>query len=240
MISLKNIYKSTNSNHILEDINLNIERSKTTVILGPSGCGKTSLLRLINGLDLPTSGSIHVDNVELSPKTLLEIRKKIGFVFQNFNLFPHLSILQNLTYAPLQLGIDNQDVIINAALDVLKDFGLHDKAALMPSSLSGGQKQRVAIARALMQYPKIVLFDEPTSALDLSIIKDLLEILIKLKTQSLTMLIVTHHIGFAKIIADYIIFMDKGKIIEHSAAESFFVSPQTAIAQKYLEDVKIY
>jgi polar amino acid transport system ATP-binding protein len=236
MIRLEKISKKYGRNYAIKDININLAANETIAIIGSSGSGKSTLLRCINGLEEPTQGHIFLNEEKLTRKNKKRLCLKIGMVFQNFNLFPHLNVLDNLTYAPINvLGI-KKDVAKIEAIKFLEQFGLKQKLTAWPKDLSGGQKQRIAICRALMMNPEIMLFDEPTSSLDPEIIKDVIEAILLLKTQ-MTMLIVTHHIKFAKAIADRIIFMDHGLILANQPTQEFFDRPDSHRARLFLENV---
>jgi len=236
MIRLEKISKKYDKHYAIKDINLNFIENETIAIIGSSGSGKSTLLRCINNLEEPTHGHIFINDEKLTYKNKKRLCLKIGMVFQNFNLFPHLNIVDNLTYAPINvLGI-KKDVAKIEAAKFLEKFSLKQKLTSWPKDLSGGQKQRVAICRALMMNPEIMLFDEPTSSLDPEIIKDVIEAILLLKTQ-MTMLIVTHHIKFARAIADRIIFMDHGLILANQPTQEFFDKPDSHRARLFLENV---
>jgi polar amino acid transport system ATP-binding protein len=237
MIKLIKLSKKFGSNKALKEVSLEIAEKDIVAVIGPSGSGKSTLLRCINRLDFPTSGEVFIRDKKITKRNLREVCKKIGMVFQNFNLFPHFSVLENLTYGPINLnGLKPEEANLKA-VGILKTMGLEDKANFKPSSLSGGQKQRVAIARALMMDPEVILFDEPTSALDLEIIKDLINIIQSLKERNITMLIVTHHIGFAKKVANKIIFMEQGHVLDYMETEQFFKRPTSHRAKLFLESI---
>jgi len=236
MIKLENISKKFDKNYAIKDVSLNFIVNETIAIIGSSGSGKSTLLRCINNLEKPTSGRILIDNELLTHKNKKRLSLKIGMVFQNFNLFPHLNVIDNLIYAPINvLGIEKSVAILEVEKS-LEKFNLRQKSTAWPKDLSGGQKQRVAICRALMMNPEIMLFDEPTSSLDPEIIKDIIEAILLLKTQ-MTMIIVTHHIKFAKSVADRIIFMDHGLVLADQPTKDFFEKPKSHRARLFLENV---
>lgn len=235
MIELQNVSKLYDSKFAIKEINLLVKKQEAIAIVGPSGSGKTTLLRCLSGLEQPTSGSIMIDDKILGTDKL---KHKIGLIFQNFQLFPHIDVLTNLVYAPTKVLKMNQKVAEQKALDLLTQFSLSTKAHAMPSSLSGGQKQRVAILRALMMSPEVLLFDEPTSALDPETIKDVISIINDLKKQ-MTVIIVTHHINFARATADRIILMEKGSIIADDHTEQFFSNSINARVQTFLNNIAL-
>ena len=236
MIELKNITKKFDDHYALKDINLILDKRETVVVIGSSGSGKSTLLRTINNLENPTSGSVLIDGTKLTRKNRGKLCFKIGMVFQQFNLFPHMSVLENLTYGPRNVLDANIIDTEKKARDLLEQFGIGDKIDAAPNDLSGGQKQRAAICRALMMDPEIILFDEPTSALDPEVIRDIIQIINDLKNQ-MTMVVITHQINFAKIIADRIIFMDKGVILADQPAKEFFEKPNSPRARLFLANV---
>ena len=236
MIILKNVTKKFNDNVALQDVNLTFDKRETVVVIGSSGSGKSTLLRCINNLENPTSGSVLIDGKKLTKRTRGKLCFKIGMVFQQFNLFPHMSVLDNLTYGPLNVLHRNKIDTEEKARNLLKKFGILDKVNSAPLDLSGGQRQRVAICRALMMDPETMLFDEPTSALDPEVVKDIIEIINDLKNQ-MTMVVITHHIKFARVIADRIIFMDKGRVLANQPADEFFAKPKSHRAKLFLANV---
>jgi general L-amino acid transport system ATP-binding protein len=228
-----------NDFHVLRDIDLNVAKGERIVICGPSGSGKSTLIRCINRLEEHQQGRLVVDGVELSDdvKAIDAIRKQVGMVFQQFNLFPHLTVLENLTLSPMWVGKLPKKEAEERAMAQLQRVRIAEQAAKYPLQLSGGQQQRVAIARALCLTPKIMLFDEPTSALDPEMIKEVLDVMIELANQGITMLCVTHEMGFAKAVADRVIFMDQGQIVEQNTPDQFFNHPQTDRAQDFLSKI---
>ncbi|WP_419235100.1 amino acid ABC transporter ATP-binding protein [Rickettsia endosymbiont of Nabis limbatus] len=236
MIILEKVCKRYGKNYGIKNIDLSFTAKETTVIIGPSGGGKTTLLRVLNNLEEPTSGTLLVDGKKLLPKDRRKLRLKVGMVFQNFNLFPHLSVGDNLIYTPVNVLKIPKDEAISKAKELLEKFKLSQKFNSYPANLSGGQKQRIAIARALMMKPEILLFDEPTSALDPENIKDVIENINLLKEQ-MSMVVVTHHLKFAKLIADRIIFMDQGQILANQPAQEFFNKPASHRARLFLENI---
>ncbi|MBN9565430.1 MAG: amino acid ABC transporter ATP-binding protein [Alphaproteobacteria bacterium] len=240
MIKMSHISKTFGTLNVLSDINLTIQEKEIVAIIGPSGSGKTTLLRCINLLEMPTTGSVTVGSVTFnadgnrSNETITAIRKQIGMVFQNFHLFPHLSVLDNLTYAPIHVLKTPPEAAKNKAIQLLDRVGLKDKASAFPAQLSGGQKQRVAIARALAMEPNIMLFDEPTSSLDPEMVKEVLDVMKELTHNHMTMVVVTHEMRFAEAAASRLLFMDQGRIIEDTSPKAFFTKPKTKRAQEFL------
>lgn len=236
MIILENVSKKFGVHEAISNINLTFDKRETVVIIGSSGSGKSTLLRCINNLENPTSGSVLINGKKLTRRNRGKLCFRIGMVFQQFNLFPHMTVLENLTYGPVNvIKVKHKDAG-EKARGLLKQFGVLSKVHSYPSDLSGGQKQRVAIARALMMDPEVMLFDEPTSALDPEVVKDIIEIIAELKNQ-MTMIVITHHIKFAKVIADRVIFMDHGKILADQPAAEFFKKPVSHRARLFLENV---
>lgn len=239
MILLENIHKSFGSLEVLKGISGRIPRGEVLAIIGPSGSGKSTLLRSINLLEIPTSGKIFVDNTCITDKgaNIGKVRTKVGMVFQQFNLFPHMTTLENVIYAPLKVKkMARKDAEI-LGKKLLEKVGLKNKTQTYPPNLSGGQKQRAAIARALAMEPEVILFDEPTSALDPEMVKEVLEVIKSLAHTGITMIIVTHEMGFAREIADRIWFLDEGHLVEDSMSQKFFKSPKTKRAKAFLEKV---
>ena len=238
-IDVQDLHKSYGQNEVLKGINAKFYEGDVVCIIGPSGSGKSTFLRTLNLLETITSGKVTVDGYELSdPKTNLDkARENIGMVFQHFNLFPHMSVLENITFAPVELGKYSQEEAEKIGRDLLEKVGLADKRDAKPDSLSGGQKQRVAIARSLAMNPDIMLFDEPTSALDPEMVGDVLEVMRDLAEQGMTMLIVTHEMGFARKVANRVIFTDGGQFIEDGTPEQIFDHPKHPRLQDFLDKV---
>ncbi len=240
MIEVKNLEKSFGDLHILKGITTTIEKGEKVVIIGPSGSGKSTFLRCLNRLEQPTSGQILFEGQDLTrmpDKQLYAVREKMGMVFQHFYLFPHLTIRKNITLAPVKLGLMNQQQANETAERLLKKVGLSDKAEQYPNQLSGGQKQRIAIARALAMNPDVMLFDEPTSALDPEMVGEVLELMRELASEGMTMVVVTHEMGFAREVASRVMFMDGGKIMEENAPQEFFSNPKNPRLREFLSKV---
>lgn len=238
MIKLENVHKSFGKNEVLKGINLHIKQGQVVVIIGPSGSGKSTVLRTMNYLEEPTSGKVIVDGMDLSDKNKLnEIRAEVGMVFQNFNLFPHMTVMDNLTLAQTKVRKTSTDEAKKIGQALLDRVGLGDKANAYPDSLSGGQKQRVAIARALAMKPKVMLFDEPTSALDPEMVSEVLDVMKSLAEDGMTMVIVTHEMGFAKKVADRVLFVDGGLILEDDTPERVFDSPTNERTKSFLDKI---
>ena len=239
MIEVQNVDKSFGDFQVLRNINLSVEAGEKVVICGPSGSGKSTLIRCICRLERHKRGKIVVDGYELNDETrnLQAVRSEVGMVFQNFNLFPHLSVLQNLTIAPMRVRKVSQKEAEDLAMELLARVRIPEQAHKYPGQLSGGQQQRVAIARSLAMRPKIMLFDEPTSALDPEMINEVLEVMEGLAREGMTMLCVTHEMGFARRVADKMVFMDKGEIVEASAPSAFFAAPQTERCKLFLSQI---
>ncbi|MBQ8137775.1 MAG: amino acid ABC transporter ATP-binding protein [Clostridia bacterium] len=240
MIELRHVDKHYGPLHVLRDISLRVHQGEVVVIVGPSGSGKSTLCRTINRLETIDSGEILIDGVALPEegKKLAAVRSQVGMVFQSFNLFAHMSILDNMTLAPVDVLKRDKKEARAEAMRLLERVGVADQAHKVPAQLSGGQQQRAAIARALAMRPKAMLFDEPTSALDPEMIEEVLQVISELATDGMTMLIVTHEMGFARNVADRIIFMDEGRIVEESDPEAFFTHPQSERAQNFLSAVQ--
>ena len=235
MIEFRRVHKHFGALHVLNDINLRIEAGEVVVICGPSGSGKSTLLRCINRLEQIDNGEIVVDGISVaSTREITRLRAEVGMVFQRFNLYPHLSVLDNLTLAPLKVRGVARAKATSTAMELLTRVGIPEKAAAWPAQLSGGQQQRVAIARALAMQPKIMLFDEPTSALDPEMIQEVLEVMMMLAKDGMTMVVVTHEMGFARRVADRVVFMDDGRIVEQGAPEAFFTQAKDARTQAFL------
>jgi general L-amino acid transport system ATP-binding protein len=239
IIQMQNVNKWFDDFHVLKDINLEVKSKQKIVVCGPSGSGKSTLIRCINRLEEHQKGSIRVDNIELSEdtKNIEKIRAEVGMVFQQFNLFPHLSILDNCTLAPIWVKKMPKVKAEEMALIQLEKVQISDQVKKFPGQLSGGQQQRAAIARALCMEPKIMLFDEPTSALDPEMIKEVLDAMVNLAKAGMTMIVVTHEMGFAKEVADEVIFMDEGRIIEKAATKEFFANPKSDRTKLFLSQI---
>lgn len=239
MINITNLHKNYGDNAVLKGINEYIRQGEVVSVIGPSGSGKSTFLRCINLLEKPTQGDIEIEGQSITAKDACvdKLRQKVGMVFQNFNLFPHKTVLQNITLAPVSLKLMTQAEADNKALALLTQVGLQDKANAYPSSLSGGQKQRVAIARALAMEPDLILFDEPTSALDPEMVGDVLDVMKDLAQKGMTMVIVTHEMGFARDVSNRVIFMDGGYVVESNVPEELFTRPKEARTQSFLSKV---
>lgn len=236
ILKIKNLNKFYNDHHVLKDINLDVKQKEVVVILGPSGCGKSTFLRCINGLEEMADGNIFVEDekIDKNYKNWTKIRQKIGMVFQSYELFDHLNVEQNILLGPLKVQKRKKEEVLEEAKYWLERVGLLHKIKAYPKELSGGQKQRIAIVRSLCMNPKIMLFDEVTAALDPEIVREVLDVILNLAKEGMTMLIVTHEMGFAKAVADRIVFMDEGKIIEISKPHDFFNAPKSDRAKKFL------
>ena len=241
MIEINNISKWFGDFKVLTDINEVVERGQTVVICGPSGSGKSTLLRCVNGLEPYQKGEIIVDGISLSdPKTnLYNLRQKIGMVFQRFELYPHLPVLRNISLAPMKVLKKSKKEAEKKAMELLDRVGIPEKAGEYPANLSGGQQQRVAIARSLAMEPDYMMFDEPTSALDPEMINEVLEVMVDLSKEGMTMLVITHEMGFAREVADEIIFMDEGKIVERGSDEEFFTNPKNERTKAFLSQILV-
>ena len=239
MISVKNLCKSFGDHQVLKDINEHIAPGEKIVIIGPSGSGKSTFLRCMNLLERPTSGQIIFDGIDITdPKTdINKVRQHMGMVFQHFNLFPHKTIMENITLAPVRLKLMKSEEAKEEALRLLKLVNLEEKADAYPGQLSGGQKQRIAIVRSLAMKPKMMLFDEPTSALDPEMVGEVLEVMKILADQGMTMAVVTHEMGFAKEVGTRVMFMDEGRILEQGTPEDIFDHPKEARTQEFLSKV---
>ncbi len=239
MIEIKGVNKWFGAFHVLKNVDLSVAQGEKIVICGPSGSGKSTLVRLINRLESHQEGRIVVDGIELAEdlKAIEAIRREVGMVFQSFNLFPHLTVLENLTLAPIWVRRMPKKDAEELAMQLLQRVRIAEQAAKYPAQLSGGQQQRVAIARALAMRPKVMLFDEPTSALDPEMIKEVLDVMIELAQEGMTMLVVTHEMGFARTVADRVVFMDQGEIVESGAPKTFFEAPQTDRAKLFLSQI---
>ena len=239
MIKFKNVNKWFKELHVLSDINLEVKKGEVVVVCGPSGSGKSTLIRTVNQLEQIQSGEIWVDGVDVaSPATdLNKIRAEVGFVFQHFNLYPHLSVLENIVLSPIKVKKQSRAQAEEKALQLLERVGLAHKKDAMPGELSGGQQQRVAIARGLAMEPQVMLFDEPTPALDPEMVGEVLKVMKDLAESGMTMMCVTHEMGFAREVADRIIFVDQGKIVEVDTPEVFFTNPSSERAKQFLKQV---
>ena len=239
MIEVKNLKISFGNLHVLKDVSLKIEKGEKIVIIGPSGSGKSTFLRCLNRLETPDGGQILFQGNDLTdPKTNLDLcRQKMGMVFQHFNLFPHLTVLQNITLAPVTLKLKSEEEAKAEAMQLLERIGLPDKANVYPSTLSGGQKQRIAIVRSLAMHPDVMLFDEPTSALDPEMVGEVLEVMKDLAKDGMTMAVVTHEMGFAKEVADRVLFMNNGYIEEEGTPEEIFQHPKSERLQQFFKSI---
>lgn len=239
MIKVEKLYKSFGKNEVLKNISTEIKEQEVIAIIGPSGSGKSTFLRCLNLLEIPTSGVISIGNDVVTDKktNIMKVRENVGMVFQHFYLFPHKTVLENLTYAPIQVQGKSKAEATATAEDLLRKVGLFEKCSEYPNRLSGGQKQRVAIARALAMNPSVMLFDEPTSALDPEMVKEVLAVMKDLAESGMTMIIVTHEMNFAKEVADRILFLDGGVLVEDTPPNEFFSSPKSERAKEFLEKV---
>ncbi|CVK19470.1 amino acid ABC transporter ATP-binding protein [Sporomusa sphaeroides] len=238
MISIKNLHKKFGNLHVLKGVNAHISEQEVVVIIGPSGSGKSTLLRCMNYLEQPTEGEIIVDGIPLTNEANInKVREEVGMVFQRFNLFPHMTVLQNIALAPVKVRKLTQPEADKIARDLLEKVGLEDKADAYPDQLSGGQQQRVAIARALAMKPKVMLFDEPTSALDPEMIKEVLDVMKTLANEGMTMVVVTHEMGFAREVGDRVIFMDEGRIVEEGTPDAVFLHAKEERTQAFLSKI---
>lgn len=239
MIKIQDLHKSFGKTEVLKGISTTMNKGETIAIIGPSGSGKSTFLRCINLLETPTNGQIWVGDQEVTnPKTdISKVRERVGMVFQSFNLFPHKTVLDNITYAPITVKGMAKKEAEDIGRELLKKVGLADKEQASPKRLSGGQKQRVAIARALAMSPEMMLFDEPTSALDPEMVKEVLEVIKSLAKSGMTMAIVTHEMGFAREVADRVLFLDGGKLVEDAPPAEFFSSPKSQRAKDFLEKI---
>jgi general L-amino acid transport system ATP-binding protein len=239
MIILRGVHKWFGQFHVLKDLSLDVWKGQKVVVCGPSGSGKSTMIRCINRLEEHQRGHIVVDGIELTSdvRNVDAIRREVGMVFQHFNLFPHLTVVENLTLAPTWVRKVPKDEATATAMELLERVGIPEQAHKYPGQLSGGQQQRVAIARALCMRPEIMLFDEPTSALDPEMIKEVLDVMTELAQQGMTMIVVTHEMGFAKSVADLMVFMDQGEIVERSPPSEFFVNPQSDRTKLFLSQI---
>ena len=236
LLKIEHLTKKFEGNMILDDVSLTVHRGEVIVVVGPSGCGKSTMLRCINALEPIQGGTIEIDGQQISQKSknLTELRQKVGMVFQSYELFPHLTVLNNILLAPTKVQKREKEEVKKEAMELLDRVGLKEKADSYPRQLSGGQKQRVAIVRALCMHPEILLFDEVTAALDPEMVREVLDVMLQLAQQGKTMIIVTHEMQFARAIADRVIFLEGGKIVEDADPDTFFDHPQTERAKQFL------
>lgn len=239
MIKVKNLKKSFGEVAVLKDINMEINKKEVVVVIGPSGSGKSTFLRCLNKLEETTSGTIRINDIDLTDKkvNINNVRADIGMIFQHFNLFPHKTVLENIILAPMKIRKKSKQEAEKLAYELLKKLGLVDKAHVYPDSLSGGQKQRIAIARSLAMEPKVMLFDEPTSALDPEMVGEVLAVMKELAQDGMTMIVVTHEMGFAREVGDRVVFMDEGYIIEEGCPKTLFSAPQHERTKAFLSKV---
>jgi polar amino acid transport system ATP-binding protein len=237
VIKVEDLHKSFGKLEVLKGITTTIKQGEVVAIIGPSGSGKSTFLRCLNLLEKPTQGRIWIGDEEITDKktNIMKVRQHVGMVFQHFHLFPHMTVLENVTYAPMKVKGMTKAEAESKGIELLKKVGLEQKASEYPSRLSGGQKQRVAIARALAMSPDVMLFDEPTSALDPEMVKEVLEVMKSLAHTGMTMAIVTHEMGFAREVADRVLFLDGGQLVEDAPPQEFFASPKSKRAQEFLE-----
>ncbi|MEO2074359.1 MAG: amino acid ABC transporter ATP-binding protein [Bacillus sp. (in: firmicutes)] len=239
MIKVENLHKKFGENEVLKNISTSINSGEVVSIIGPSGSGKSTFLRCLNLLETPTQGNVWINGQEItdSKTNIMKVREQIGMVFQHFYLFPHKTVLENLTYAPMKVKGESREAAEKKARELLSKVGLSEKESAYPNNLSGGQKQRVAIARALAMEPQLMLFDEPTSALDPEMVKEVLNVMKDLAQSGMTMAIVTHEMGFAREVSDRIMFLDDGVLLEEGTPDEFFTNPRTGRAKDFLEKV---
>ncbi|MFB5190766.1 amino acid ABC transporter ATP-binding protein [Alicyclobacillus fastidiosus] len=239
MIKIDHLNKSFGKLDVLKDVSLEIDKGEVVALIGPSGSGKSTLLRCLNLLEIPTAGHVYIDGTDITAKAtnVVKIRENMGMVFQHFNLFPHMTVMENMIYAPTKVKGLTKETAKQEAMRLLSQVGLAEKADAYPATLSGGQKQRVAIARALAMKPEIMLFDEPTSALDPEMVKEVLQVIQDLAHTGITMVIVTHEMGFARNVADRICFLDGGTLVEVAQPQEFFTNPKTDRAKEFLSKV---
>jgi len=237
-LSIRNLQKQFGDNHILRGVDIDVHSQEVIVVIGPSGSGKSTLLRCINGLEGINGGEVYIDDqrIEYTPSALQQVRQRIGMVFQSYNLFPHLTVMENLLLAPTKVQKRSKSEVVPQAMALLEQVGLSDKADSYPSQLSGGQQQRVAIARSLVMNPEVLLFDEVTSALDPERVRDVLDVMKDLASRGTTMIIVTHEMGFGREVGDRIIFMDQGVIVEQGPPEKIFGNPQEERTRQFLRN----
>ena len=236
-VKVKNLHKSFGSLKVLQGISTEIHAGEVVAIIGPSGSGKSTFLRCMNLREVPTSGKVYINNVDLTAKKtdIMKIRQNVGMVFQHFHLFPHMTVIKNVMYAPLNVKHLSHEQARQEGMELLEKVGLSEKADVYPSKLSGGQKQRVAIARSLAMTPEVMLFDEPTSALDPEMVKEVLQVMKDLTQTGITMAIVTHEMGFAREVSDRILFLEQGRLAEDATPKEFFHNPQCDRAKQFLE-----
>lgn len=239
MIRVNDVYKNFGDLKVLKGVSLNVNKGEVVVIIGPSGSGKSTLLRCINLLEIPSEGDIYVEGVKINDRgvNINKIRQKVGMVFQHFNLFPHLSAIENITLAPIKVKKMDKKSAEEIAVNLLKKVGLEDKKNEYPIKLSGGQKQRLAIARALAMQPDVMLFDEPTSALDPEMVKEVLNVMKELANEGMTMIVVTHEMGFAREVGDRVIFMDEGMILEEGTPEDIFYNTKHDRIKEFMSKI---
>lgn len=239
LIKVENLSKSFGKNEVLKNVNMQIEKGEVIAIIGPSGCGKSTFIRTLNQLENLTDGKIYLDGEDITAKgvDINDVRRRVGMVFQHFNLFPHLTIQKNLTLAPVKLGLMSEEEANKKAAELLERVGLADKASAYPDSLSGGQKQRIAIARTLAMNPEVILFDEPTSALDPEMVGEVLNLMKELADDGMTMVVVTHEMGFAREVADRVLFFDEMGIKEEGTPAEIFDAPKSQRLQDFLSKV---
>ena len=238
MIKIRNLHKRYGNLEILKGIDLDVEKSEVVVVIGPSGSGKSNLLRCVNYIEVPSDGMITIDGQDITRDVNINtIRAEVGMVFQHFNLFPHMTVLQNITLAPIKVRGKSEEEAKKIGMELLERVGLANKADAFPAQLSGGQQQRVAIARALAMHPKIMLFDEPTSALDPEMVKEVLEVMQRWAESGMTMMVVTHGMGFAREVANRVIFVDGGKILESGTPDEVFSHPKERRTQEFLNKI---
>ncbi len=239
MIKVKNLHKKFGKLHVLKGVEVNIQKGEVVVVIGPSGSGKSTLLRCLNLLEQPSDGEIIFEGINITDKRndINKLRQKMGMVFQNFNLFPHLTVLENITLAPVKLKNESPREAEVNALELLRRIGLEEKANNYPAQLSGGQKQRIAIVRALAMAPDVMLFDEPTSALDPEMVGEVLEVMKELASEGMTMVVVTHEMGFAREVGTRVLFMDEGSVKEEGRPEEIFSNPSNERTKEFLSKV---
>ncbi len=240
ILRVEHLHKEFDGYTVLDDVSLTVNAGEVVVIVGPSGCGKSTFLRCLNGLEKIEDGKVLLDGKVINPvsENIVKERQKIGMVFQSYDLFPHKTILQNIILAPLKVQKRNKEEAVSEAISLLDRVGLSNKKDQYPRQLSGGQKQRVAIVRALIMHPEILLFDEVTAALDPEMVREVLEVVLSLAKEGRTMMIVTHEMAFARAVADRVVFIDGGRIVEENSPEEFFTDPVTERAQRFLDSFK--